>query len=339
VSNELEIAFQSLEPGADAPAWLVDRLLRNLLIDITGNTHRSALCIDKLYPIENPRLQLGILEFRAFAMPPSAQMSLLQMLLIRGLVARFWEEPYTANLIRWGTALHDRFMLPHYLNEDLRLVIQGLQKAGYPFELDWFKPFFDFRFPLYGMVDLPAISGTPLTLELRHAIEPWHVLGEETTGSGTARYVDSSMERLQVKLTGALGNSAQIDSYTDRYLVLCNGYQVPLKSTGVPGEYVGAVRFRARNYSSLLHPAIDIHTPLSFVVIDTWHEEDLGGCTYHVNPPDGEFYLEFPRDRDTAENRMAERFIPHVGESPSRSRVSISLNPEYPLTLDLRRLK
>ena len=335
---ELEIAFQALQPGEKVPAELVDCLLRNLLVDVTGNTHRTAFCIDKLFPGENPKNQLGLLEFRAFAMPPDLRMRLLQMLLIRALVAWFWEKPYTKPLIRWGTMLHDRFMLPHYLEEDLQRAILDLQEAGYPFEFEWFAPFFEFRFPRYGEISLGAY-GCTLLLELRHAIEPWHVLGEETSSGGVSRTVDASMERMQVILRGAMGNSANVDNFSCRYGVTCNGQLVPLKSTGVPGEYVGGVRFRARQAGALLHPSMNPHSPLVFEIVDTWEERSLGGCTYYVNRPSGELYQQFPANRQEAELRMAERFVPH-DPAPGKIKVPpLQLSPEYPLTLDLRQAR
>ena len=168
--------------------WLTDRLLRNLLIDASGNTHRSEFSIDKLYPLEPGGRRLGIVELRVFDMPPHYRMSLVQMLLLRALIARFWQQPYDKPLVRWGTELHDRFMLPHYVRTDVKDVVDDLQRSGYGFQMSWLAPFFEFRFPKYGVVQINDIN-----LELRAAIEPWHVLGEEITSFGTARYVDSSM--------------------------------------------------------------------------------------------------------------------------------------------------
>jgi uncharacterized protein (DUF2126 family) len=333
---ELEIAFQTLKPNQEVPAFLVDRLLRNLLVDVTGNTHRTAFCIDKLFPMENYRTQLGLLEFRAFSMSPHVQMSLLQMLLIRTLVAWFWEKPYTERLIRWGTALHDRFMLPYYLAEDLKAVIADLEQAGYPFKSEWFEPFFEFRFPPYGEVTLQALDQTAIQLALRHAIEPWHVLGEETTGGQTARYVDSSMERMQVTLRGAIGSSLEEDNFSSRYVVICKGRLVPLKSTGIPGEYVGGVRFRARQFAASLHPSIDPHSPLVFDLIDTQERKSLGGCIYHVNQPNGEAYEKFPTSPQEAASRMKERFMPLKPATGKVNVPTLYISPEYPLTLDLR---
>ncbi|WP_448564329.1 transglutaminase family protein [Trichothermofontia sp.] len=333
---ELEVAFQTLSTTADVPPAVVDRLLRNLLIDVTGNTHRAEFCIDKLYPVENPRNQLGILEFRAVAMPPSAPMRLLQLLLIRACVARFWQQPYARPLIRWGTTLHDRFLLPHYLEQDLRQVLMECQEAGYDFDLAWFQPFFAFRFPVYGTTTFDTGHGS-LQLELRHAIEPWHVLGEEMHNGRTARYVDASLERLQVKLQGLAMHSPNADGLSDRYQVLCNGQRVPLRSTGRVGEYVGGVRFRARQTLQMLHPVIAPHAPLHFTVVDTWHgPQSLGGCVYHVQAPDGQGYATLPETPEVAAHRCAERFIPQPPQPGVVTIPPLRLNPEYPLTLDLR---
>ncbi|MDY7022361.1 MAG: transglutaminase family protein, partial [Cyanobacteriota bacterium] len=329
---ELEIAFKALEQGSNIDPEILDSLLRNLLVDMTGNSHRTAFCIDKLFPIDNPRNQLGLLEFRAFAMAPHAQMSLVQMLLIRALVAWFWEVPYTQPLIRWGTTLHDRFMLPFFLEVDLREVLADLQSVGYQLELEWFAPFFEFRFPKYG-----EITKERVTLELRQAIEPWHVLGQDTTSRGTARYVDDSLERIQVLLKGAMGNSSNIDSFLSRYLVLCNGQQVPLKSTGIAGEYVGGIRFRARQYFEGSHPATEIHHPLLVEIVDAATRHSIGGCTYHVNSPSGKLHSTFPINPREAESRTLERFVAQ-GHTPGEIKIEpLNLDSEYPLTLDLRR--
>ncbi|MDD1608769.1 MAG: transglutaminase family protein, partial [Methylococcaceae bacterium] len=350
---ELEIAFQQIPEGEVPDPWLVDRLLRHLLTDITGNTHRSEFCIDKLYSPDSSTGRLGILELRSFEMPPHARMSLVQTVLLRSLIAWFWREPYKHDLVRWGTELHDRFMLPHYVREDLKQVTKDLQRAGFGFDLEWLDPFFEFRFPRYGNTLVDGID-----LELRFAIEPWHVLGEEMSSTGTARYVDSSVERVQVLVTGFT---------EERYVITCNSRRLPMRNTGRKGEFVAGVRYRAWQPPSALHPTIAPHTPLVFDVIDTWNGHSVGGCTYYVAHPGGRSYDDFPVNDYAAETRRMTRFwdyghTPSViirpalvsslatpSDKPLLTTFSITdaapramappaeeLSTEYPFTLDLR---
>jgi uncharacterized protein (DUF2126 family)/transglutaminase-like putative cysteine protease len=331
---EMSIALDEiarLTSGKSEPfrrPWLVDRALRHLLTDLTGNTHRAELCIDKLYSPDTSRGRLGLLELRGFEMPPHPQMSLVQALLVRALVLRLWTTEYDEPLIRWGTRLHDEFLLPHGVIADIRAVVRDLRDHGIAFQEDWLEPFFEFRFPRLGLARVDGVE-----LELRAAIEPWNVLGDEAAGSGTARYVDSSVERLQLTVRG-------MDP--DRCLVTCQGVPVPLSSTGTPGEHIAGVRYRAWQPPSALHPSIEVHAPLTFEVIDLVSAVSLGGCRYHVVHPGGRAYEVFPVNAQAAESRRSSRFEP-FGHTPGRVdpaalRAGASdRSVDYPLTLDLRR--
>lgn len=297
-------------------------MFRNLLIDATGNTHRSEFCIDKLYPPDRSSGRLGLLEMRAFEMPPHPKMSLAQQLLLRTLVARFWKQPYTNHLVRWGTDIHDRWMLPHFVWCDFEDVIEELRACGYDLKGEWFAPHFEFRFPLIG--DLEAKN---IVLELRQALEPWHVLGEDSGPGGTVRYVDSSLERLQVKVRGLVDQ---------RHAVCVGGKQVSLHPTGRNGEFVAGVRYRAWQPPNCLHPTIRVQAPLVFDVVDTWNERSIGGCTYHVMHPGGRHYENLPVNAYEAESRRLGRFF-RSGHTPGATRPDPTQpHPQLPFTLDLR---
>ncbi|WP_372755146.1 DUF2126 domain-containing protein [Mariniflexile sp.] len=345
---ELEIAFSNIPKDGEVPFWLTDRLFRHLLTDLTGNTHRAEFCIDKMYSPDSSSGRLGILELRAFDMPPHPQMSLMQNLLVRTLVAWFWKTPYEHKLIRWGTELHDKFLIEHFVKEDISSIVMQLNQAGYEFSEDWFDPFFEFRFPLLGLKTIGDIH-----LELRAAIEPWHVLGEEMTGGGTSRYVDSSTERVQIKVSNFIN---------ERYIITCNGVKVPLKKTKINGVYVSGIRYKAWNPYSSLHPTIGVDTPLVFDVVDTWNKHSIGGFTYFVSHPGGRSYETYPVNSYEAESRRINRFwdIGHTqGElekvkenfidekefedfknklnSNKFKYKELEINSEFPNTLDLRK--
>jgi len=320
---ELEIAFGLIDSNAPCPPWLVDRIFRNLLVDVTGNTHRAEFCIDKLYSPDSATGRLGLLELRAFEMPPHARMSLAQQLLVRALVAWFWREPYIAAPIRWGTRLHDRFLLPYYVERDFNLVTDALHRAGFPVDAAWFGPHIEFRFPVYGRVVYDGIE-----IELRQAIEPWYVLGEEPGGGGTSRFVDSSVERMQVRVRGLTA---------ERFTVTCNGRRLPLQSTGVQGEFVCGVRFRAWQPPRCLHPTIPVHTPLVFDLLDLAAGRAIGGCTYYAGHPGGRSHETFAVNSNEAEARRMARFVPFGHTAGPVPAPPVESNPEFPATLDLRR--
>ena len=321
---ELEIAFQQIPKGKKVPKWLVDRLFRNLLIDLTGNTHRAEFCIDKLFSPDSERGRLGLLELRGFEMTPHPHMNLLQALLIRAVIAKFWKTPYEKSFIRWGTLLHDKFMLPEFIWSDFCDLLKTFNQEGLEFSFDpsWFEPFMEFRFPKFGSVQVG-----PVSIELRYALESWPILGEEMFNGGVSRAVDSSVERLQVKVTGFIEN---------RHILTCNGYHLPLMPTGTRGVFVCGIRYKAWAPCSSLHPTIPVHSPLVFDLVDSYHNHSIGGCKYHVIHPGGRNYDKIPVNSNEAEGRRHSRFQ-SMTHSPGKIKVhKPQIHADFPYTLDLR---
>ncbi|MDX2088117.1 MAG: transglutaminase family protein [Kofleriaceae bacterium] len=319
---ELELALPRLHQ--DPPPWQVDGLLRHLLVDVAGSTHRAEISIDKLVDPQTPFGRQGLVELRAFEMPPHPRMLAAQAILVRSLLAAFAVAPYQHALVRWGGELHDRFLLPYWLWRDLEDVLAHLAGHGVNLPADAFRPFVDLRCPLVGTLD---VGGG--VVEIRNAIEPWHVLGEEVTQTGTSRYVDSSMERLELRTLG-------LDP--ERYVVAVNGVVAPLRTAAGRDVRVGGVRFRAWCPPHALQPHLGIHHPVRIDVVDTWAKRGVVRGAYHVWHPEGRAFDAAPLTRVEAAARRAQRFVVEgAAPWPLHAR-TIAPHPDQPYTLDLRRI-
>jgi uncharacterized protein (DUF2126 family)/transglutaminase-like putative cysteine protease len=317
---EAEIALKELRKHRDAPPWQIDRIMRNILVDMTGNTHRAEISIDKLFAPGSFTGRLGLVELRAFEMPPHYKMSVTQQLMVVALILAFWKEPYAQQLTPWGPALRDKWLMPFYLQQDFREVLRYLSGAGYKFSEALFVPFFEFRFPLYGTYRYEGIE-----FDLRMALEPWNVLGEETLSGNISRSVDSSVERVQLSVRN-------LDQ--TQFAVTCNGYLVPFHHDAAENLCVGAVVFKAWAPPFSLHPTIGVHAPLNFSIYDKKRRKYVAGFSYHVSHPGGRSYDTFPVNSYEAESRRLSRFQEQA-EYPSKPPESLYTD-EYPHTLDLR---
>jgi uncharacterized protein (DUF2126 family) len=256
-------------------------------------------------------------------MPPHVRQVVAQVGLVRSLVASFARKPYAGKLVRWGQVLHDRFLLPTWLWKDFEDVMAHLERADLPWPRDAYRAFLEQRCPVVGVLQAGDIR-----LELRNAIEPWNVLGEEVVAGGTARYVDSSVERVEARVEGLV---------PERHVVTVNGHALPMRSTGTAGEHVGGVRFRAWAPPHSLHPHLGIHHPLRIDVVDTWGKRSLGACAYHVWHPEGRAYDTPPLTRFEAAARRAQRFTIEGAALRPAPVHAAPAHPDTPYTLDLRR--
>lgn len=323
---ELEIALArafDAAPGS-APPWLSDALFRHLLVDLSGNTHRSEVCIDKLFDPQTAYGRQGLVELRAFEMPPHPRMAVAQVTLARALVAAVAREPYRAPLVRWGQGLHDRFLLPYWIWRDFEDVALELARRGVDLPIEAYRPFLELRCPVVG-----ALQAGDVRVEVRNAIEPWHVLGEELTQGGTSRYVDSSMERIEVRAENVV---------PERHALLVNGHLLPTKPTRTAGERVAGVRFRAWAPPHALHPHLGIHHPIRIDVVDLWARRSLGACAYHVWHPEGRAFDSPPLTRFEASARRAQRFTVCGPLGWPVAAALATPHDDAPYTLDLRRL-
>ena len=279
---ELEIALAQVPtPGTrSAPPWLVDRLFRNLLVDVTGNTHRAEICIDKLYSPDGPTGRLGLVEFRALEMPPDARMCLAQQLLIRALIAKFWREPLDGKFVRWGTALHDRFMLPHFVWDDFIDVLADLGQSGFDFDPEWFEAQLEFRFPVFG--DVAAWR--------RHAGSAPGAGAVACARRGGRDRRHRALCRFLGRAAAAQGRPASSPAATSSPATAAAADDRP---PAAPARRSPACASRPGSRPRVCIPTIPVHAPLVFDIVDTWNRpfarrlrlscRHPGGRTYETN--------------------------------------------------------
>ncbi|MGI9212205.1 MAG: transglutaminase family protein, partial [Methylococcaceae bacterium] len=266
---ELNIALSRIPHTEPALPWIPDRILRHKLADPAGDIRRAEIRIDQLYDPDRIGQRLGRIMLRSFETAENGPLATAQLLLVRALVATLAMRPVTKPLINWGTALHDRYMLPGVLWEDLKAVLAEIRQCGIPLQDEWYKPLLELRFPLLGRTQIG-----PITLEMRSAHEPWPILAEEVTASGVARFVDSANDRVQIEVFGITPG---------RHILACNGRRVPLQPTATQGHCIAGIRYKAWNPVATLHPTVPPVYELAFDLIDTWTDKVLGGFTY--SPP------------------------------------------------------
>ena len=319
---ELEISLKAIEALPPDSPVMIDAILRNLLMDWNGNTHRAELSVDKFYNYNTSNGQNGLIEFRAFEMVPEPEMLLAANVLLRCLAAAFAEKPYTEPLIDWREALHDKFALPTFLKEDLQKVIAYLNGSGFSFPEDAFDAQLEFRFPVVTRFEAGKVEWT-----LRQALELWPVMGEH---QGTGRVVDSTTDRLELSATGLESAPALIAAV--------NGIKIPLIPSRT-GSAVGAIRYRLFNNPWGLQPQIQAHSPLHFEIIDEASGKVLHAFDYHNWKTDSAKYDGLPETGDEARKRVKERLKQRPDRHDATATVGqLSISPHAPFTLDLRRV-
>lgn len=305
VPYELEIALRAIEGmAAPADAAAIDSILRNLLLDLHGNTHKAEVSVDKFFNPFIPNGRLGLVEFRAIEMSPDAPTFLSIHALWRALAASLATRPFREPVRDWQGALHDRFLLPSFLERDLQEVLTYLEQDGFSFETSWFRTHLHFRFPFLAEESLGDGHWT-----LRRAVEPWPLLGEQPTPSGgLVRCVDSSTERLEIRLLG-------LPEETE---VRINGHLLPLETHPGGGRF-GGVRFRTAWLPTCLHPQVAPHTPLEISFLEHPGKQ-LG--VWH--------YLSLPLEADGKTRRV----IP--AKETRHPKLNTDQRPASRRTLDLR---
>ena len=268
---ELDIALSRMPRDEDSAPSVPDRMLRHLLADSAGDIKKAEIRVDQLYPPDRSSQRLGRIALRSFQTAPDHRMAAAQCLLLRALIAFLAERPADPRLRDFGPELHDRYMLPGELWEDLAEVIRDLDRARLPVQADWFAPFLDRRFPTLGEVAMGDVR-----MAIRTAHEPWPVLAEEAVAGVVTRFIDAANQRVQVELTGLTPT---------HHILVCNGRRVPLQPTRTRGRFLAGVRYKAWNPPSSLHPTLWPVYSLVFDLLDARTGEVLGGCTWFPARP------------------------------------------------------
>jgi uncharacterized protein (DUF2126 family) len=331
---ELEIACAGAESlGTPQNLALFDLLFRDLLMDRSGNTHRAEISVDKLWNPFAPNGRLGLVEFRAFETHPAPAVQSVTALFVRAILARLAADPFNAPFVRWAGELHDRFFLPAFVWEDLAIICADLRNHGIAFDAEWLRAPWEFRFPKLGEFALPVSNlkseiSNP-TLVFRQALEAWPLLGESPNAGTVARTVDSSLDRIEARISEA--------KFLEGGLLLANGLPCAFRATA-GGAAACGIRYRAFYLSPSLQPHVPVHAPLLLEWVDRTTLTVVAAARWHVWNPANSAYAAAPADVTLAAARRAERweYWPHTIGQP-RFVPKIDFPPEGRHTLDLRR--